>query len=55
MKKAITKIFYSFVVINIIWLAMSYCEIFIKQTWINPDYSPFNYFALLFKLFGLEV
>ena len=52
MKKAITNIFYTAGVINILWAVISCCEILIKNTGINPEYSAANYFILFLKLFG---
>lgn len=52
MRKAIVDILYTACVINIFWVFLSACEILIKNTGINPEYSAANYFVLFLKLLG---
>jgi hypothetical protein len=47
--------FFILAVINMAWASLSWIEIMIETTGPNPEYSPFNYFMLYLKLFGLEL
>ena len=50
MKKALKiceVIFYAVIVILLLWVAISYIEVFSKNLSPNPQYSPINLFALL--------
>ena len=49
MRKKLLRMIYGLEILVIAWMIVSYIEIISKNLSVNPQYSPINFFTLIFK------